>query len=36
MKRSEFQGNPIISIDETVTLYHGSKAGIRGYCSNKP
>ena len=30
MKRSEFQGNPIISIDETVTLYHGSKAGIRG------
>lgn len=29
MKRSEFQGNPIISIDETVTLYHGSKAGIR-------
>ena len=30
MKRSEFQGNPIISIDETVTLYHGSNAGIRG------
>ena len=30
MKRSEFQGNPITSIDETVTLYHGSKAGIRG------
>ena len=27
---TQFQGNPIISTDETVTLYHGSKAGIRG------
>lgn len=27
---SQFEGNHIISINETVTLYHGSKSGIRG------
>lgn len=27
---SQFEGNHIISINEFVTLYHGSKSGIRG------
>lgn len=27
---SEFKKNHIVSINETVTLYHGSKSGIRG------
>lgn len=27
---SQFEGNHIISTDETVTLYHGSKSGIHG------
>lgn len=27
---SQFEGNHIIHIDETVTLYHGSKSGIHG------
>jgi|GEM_PF-2127483 hypothetical protein len=34
MKSSEiikqFEGNHIIRTDEIVTLYHGSKSGIRG------
>lgn len=27
---SQFEGNRVISTNESVTLYHGSKSGIRG------
>lgn len=27
---AQFEGNRIIRVDETITLYHGSKAGIHG------
>lgn len=31
MKRfSQFEGNPIIRMDDIVTLYHGSKSGLHG------
>lgn len=30
IKKSQFEGSHIIKTDEIVTLYHGSKSGIRG------
>lgn len=30
---TQFEGNSILTTDETVTLYHGSKSGIRGAIS---